>query len=93
MRIAGPALRPLFSDTVQSEQHNHDARCYDPCVAYSSATQAQEVSPLLLVAESFRMVSASARILELRHSSSSFGFHGYPLGSTGSPAALRRESA
>ena len=46
---------------------------------------------LLLLAEIFSRVSASARILELRHSSSSLGFQGFPLGSTGSPAAVRRQ--
>ena len=41
----------------------------------------------------FSSESASDRILELRHSSSSCCFQGWPLGSTGSPAALRRQLA
>ncbi len=48
--------------------------------------------PVLLLAEIFRRVSASASTLELRQSSSNFDFQGDPLGSSGSPAALRRQS-
>lgn len=45
----------------------------------------------VFVAEILSRLSASDSILEDRHSSSICCFQGFPLGSTGSPAALRRQ--